>query len=166
LGVTSRPQAGPVISTIDVVQLCQAGFAVGTDNAQSASRKATCFAYLDAVVAAVVQIGALANKGERGALFCLPNSGRPAQPPFFHSTARAGQPPAPGAASRSLPVLTAVLCVPRQLLVSFRQIQELDLELDIVLVRRKLAHVSGGLRVVGGSRHVGTTPSVPDRRRC
>ena len=73
LGVASRTQAAPVISTIDVVQLCQAGFAVGTDNAQSASRKATCVAYIDAVIATVLQIGSLVTQGERSTLFCLPD---------------------------------------------------------------------------------------------
>ena len=63
--------SAPVIATSDVVQVCEAGFGLKT-TAESSSRKATCIAYLDAVIATALQIGTLASSDGKKSLFCLP----------------------------------------------------------------------------------------------
>src|SRR5258705_13701899 len=66
-------EPAPVISTKDVVEVCEAGFGLkGT--AESSARKATCVAYLDAVIATALQIGTLASPDGKRRLFCLPDN--------------------------------------------------------------------------------------------
>jgi hypothetical protein len=64
--------AAPIIATKDVVEVCEVGFGLN-GTAESSARKATCIAYLDAVIATALQIGTLASPDGKRRFFCLPD---------------------------------------------------------------------------------------------
>ena len=70
--------AVPSISVADAMAMCEAGFPPPGGNAASASRRAACIAYMEGVIAAVMQIAAMAAPGADGrpaqAIFCVPPS--------------------------------------------------------------------------------------------
>ena len=70
---STAAEPAPVISTKDVVEICEVGFGL-KGSAESSARKTTCIAYLDAVIATALQIGTLASPDGKGRLFCLPDN--------------------------------------------------------------------------------------------
>jgi len=68
--------APPTVSAADMKEVCTIGFGIDGTNSPSSARKATCVAYLDAVVATVAQVSAMAAEeggaAKRKLFFCLP----------------------------------------------------------------------------------------------
>lgn len=68
--------AAPSISVTDAVTICEGGFPPPGGSSPSAARRNTCVAYIDGVIATVLQIAAMAQVPAGApparAIFCIP----------------------------------------------------------------------------------------------